>query len=151
MPQLSIQGISHGRFSNFFPISVRGLTMVMGVYSPRNGESFTIEFRHSDGTKAFDFIVKINDIQTYDPAVNEFREVNEVEAAAVKGWVFHTAQIHEAVLVFKPDTLYAILKDGAEEYPLGAFALGHATPSPILARPNRSPENGSASAPYGSP
>jgi hypothetical protein len=83
MPQLSIQGISHGRFSNFFPISVRGLTMVMGVYSPRNGESFTIEFRHSDGTKAFDFVVKINDIQTYDPAVNEFREVNEVEAAAV--------------------------------------------------------------------
>jgi hypothetical protein len=129
LPQMNIQGISHGRFSHFFPVGVRGLTFVVGMYNPVLGESFTVEFKHSDGTKAFDFVLQVNELQTYDPETNQYRTLDD-NPDLRKGWVFQTVQIQGEALILKPDTFQAVLKSATEEHYLGSFALGHASLAP---------------------
>jgi len=129
MPQINIQGLSQGRFSHFFPVSVQGLSFVVGIYNPTEGESFTVEFRHSDGTKAFDFVLNLNEIQTYDPAISQYRPLHDGEAKN-KGWTFQIVHAAGDSLVIRPDTFRAMFKDGSTEHYLGSFAIGHVSVAP---------------------
>ena len=123
---INIQGLSPSRISHFFPVDLRGTTFVVGTYNVKSGDSFSVEFQHSDGSKAFDILLNLNSIQVFDQDTAEFRQWDGTSGFQV-GWLFQTLQIENTLLILKPDSFKAVLKSGGQEQFLGTFHLLHAT------------------------
>jgi hypothetical protein len=121
----NIQGLNYSRVSNIFPFSLRGLTLAAALYNPIAGETINIQFRHSDGAKAFDLTMNLAKVQVFEQERNQY--VDSAVTPQPLGWYLMTSQVANDVLVMKPDTLAAFLKsDGGEEF-LGSFNLLHAS------------------------
>jgi hypothetical protein len=121
----NIQGLNYSRVSNIFPFSLRGLTLVAALYNPIAGETLNIEFRHSDGAKAFDLTMNLAKVQIFEQERNQF--VDSGTAPLPLGWFLVTTQLANDVLVLRPDTFCAFLKSKGGEQFLGSFNLLHAS------------------------
>jgi hypothetical protein len=126
LSHINIQGLTQTRFSHFFPTNIKGTNFVVGVYNPRAGESFLIEFRQSDGSLAFNTQLTASNLQQFDGATSEYRELDSTTSPRT-GWMFLTIQISDDVLILKPDSFEAFLKSGNQEHYLGTFHLLHAS------------------------
>jgi hypothetical protein len=129
---INIQGLGPLRVSHFFPFSLRGTTFVIGMYNPKAGETFAAEFRYSNGTKAFDLVLNMANVQVFDGVANEYRELDG--ASNIRpGWIFQTIQLPNDLLIEKPDVFSAFLKSDGQEQFLGSFPLLHASLPPYSA------------------
>jgi len=126
LAHINIQVLSPSRVSHFFPVDLRGTTFIVGMYSPKLGDSFSVEFQHSDGSKAFDFVLNLNGIQVFDQDTAEYRRL-EGNLDVQMGWTFQTLQIQNNLLILKPDSFKAVLKSGGQEQFLGTFHLLHSS------------------------
>lgn len=124
----NIQGLTSSRVSHLFPLSLQGATLVFGIYNPKPGESFAIEFRHSDGTKAFDFGMNLTGVQIFEHERKMY--IDSDSPSAAQGWYFQTIQVPNHVPINRPDTLAAFLKSESGEQFLGSFNLLHASVPP---------------------
>jgi hypothetical protein len=121
----NIQGLSYSRVSHFFPFSLEGATLIFGLYNPKSQESFIVEFRHSDGSKAFDLTLNVSSLQVFDPERKRFIDATAVPTSA--GWLVQMIRIGGPVLIVRPDTLRAFLKGSGEDLFLGSFNVLHAS------------------------
>jgi hypothetical protein len=127
----NIQGLTSSRVSHLFPLSLQGTTLIFGIYNPKPGESFAIEFRHSDGTKAFDFAMSLTSVQIFEHDRKGY--IDLASPPASQGWYFQTIQIPNHVPIKCPDTIAAFLKSEEGEQLLGSFNLLHASVPPYSA------------------
>ncbi len=127
----NIQGLSYSRVSYIFPFSLRGVTLVLGLYNPVAGEAFSIQFRYSDGAKAFDLTMNLTKIQVFEQERNQY--IDRGTALQPFGWYVMSTQVPNDVLVMRPDTLGAFLKSERGEQFLASFNLVHATLPPYSA------------------
>jgi len=127
----NIQGLNPSRVSNVFPFSLRGLTLVAALFNPVPGETLNIEFRHSDGAKAFDLTMNLAKVEAFETGLDRYVESPTISQPL--GWFFITTQIANDVLVVKPDTLTAFLKSDDGDQFLGSFNLLHASLPPYSA------------------
>jgi hypothetical protein len=121
---VNVQGLSQVRFSHFFPINLRGTTLALGLYNPRPGDKFSVEFVDSDNNKVFDFEFSLNSVMQFDSTLG----TRELDANTVDnlGWTFHTAKIENNLLIAKPDAFKALLRLNGQEQFLGYLHLLHA-------------------------
>ena len=120
----NIQGLSYTRVSHFFPLSLQGATLIFGLYNPQAGESFVVEFLHSDGAKAFDVTLNVSQVQVFDATLTQ------AAGRHLVGWLVQAVQVSNNLLVVRPDRLNAFLKVNGEQRFLGSFNLLHA-PVPL--------------------
>ncbi len=121
----NIQGLSYSRVSHFFPFSLEGTTLIFGLYNPKAQESLSVEFRHSDDSKAFDLTLNVSQLQVFDPVSKQFIDATAVPLSA--GWLVQMIQIVGPVLITRPDTLRAFLKGSDEDRFLASFHVLHAS------------------------
>jgi len=131
LTHMNIQGLTCSRVSYLFPLSLRGITFLVSLYNPKAGESFTVQFRYSDGAKAFDITMNLAKSQLFDPERQEYVDLNAGTEA--HGWYFFTTQVANDVLITKPDTLNAFLTSPTGEQLLGSFNFIHASLPPYSA------------------
>jgi hypothetical protein len=128
LAHINVQGLSHTRISHIFPFTMRDMTFVVGLYNPRPGEALAVEFRHSDGSKAFDLTMTIAKMEVFEHGLNQYVEPRAVPEPL--GWYMVTTQVANDVFVVRPDTLSAFLKTEEGEHFLASFNLLHA-PLPL--------------------
>lgn len=124
----NILGLTSSRVSHMFPLSMRGMTLVVCLYNPKAGESFTVQFRHSDGTKAFDLTMNLAKVQVYELGEKQYTDAGIGSQAP--GWNVIITQVATEVLIMRPDTLNAFLISPDREQLLGSFNLLHASLPP---------------------
>src|SRR5260370_841034 len=127
----NIQGLTTSRVSHIFPLSIRGITLLLCMYDPKAGESFSVKFRHSDGTWAFDITMNLTAVQNFDPERKEYSNMDT--GSQMPGWHFQTDQVSTDVLILRPDTLSAFLVSNGEEQFLGSFNFLHGSLPPYSA------------------
>lgn len=120
----NIQGLTYSRVSHIFPLNMRGITLVLAIYNPEPGESFTVQFRHSDGARAFDLTMNLNVAQVFDQEQKKYVEAKKGEES---GWHIIATQVGTDVLVMRPDILKAYLLSADGEQFLAFFNLVHAS------------------------
>jgi hypothetical protein len=125
----NIQGLSQTRFSHFFPVDLRGLTLALGLYNPRPGDTYAVEFRYPDGTKSFDFVLNLSNVTEADLATAQVKQLDGKSGEEL-GWLFHALRFENDLLILKPGTLRAVLKVNGQEQFLGYFHLLHASVPP---------------------
>jgi hypothetical protein len=124
LSNMNVQGLGNSRVSHIFPLSLRGLTFLLSLYNPKAGESFVIQFRHSDGARAFELNMNLTKTQVFDHDRKEY--VDGGADLGELGWLVVTSQVANDVLIMKPDTLKTFLVSDGGEKLLGSFNLLHA-------------------------
>ena len=124
----NIQGLAQTRFSNIFPVSLRGITLAWCLYNPKPGDSFFVEFQYPEGSKAFDFTLTLGDVMQFDMETQENRRLESMPIDL--GWTVQTCQIGTDVLVLRPGSYKAVLKCEGQEQFLGYLHLLHSYPPP---------------------
>ena len=104
---------------------MRDMTFVLGLYNPNPGETLAVEFRHSDGSKAFDLTMNLAKAQVFDQEQNKYVDFSSTTQSI--GWYVLTTQVANDVFVLRPDTLSAFLKSRDGDQFLASFNLLHAS------------------------
>jgi hypothetical protein len=125
---LNIQALSFARISYIFPFDMYRATFVLAIYEPRLNETFRIEFRHSDGSKAFELQVTLNSLQVL--TIDGSEQVDSLPASTTLGWRIAPISFEQHVTIFRPDDLSAFLIGDESEQFLATFHLLHASAPP---------------------
>jgi hypothetical protein len=82
-------GVSHSRAFYVFPANLRGMTLALGIFQPRAGESFQLAFHGTQGQTPFEIVFRIGSaVQTNGQTLKATRRLQkQLSQLGLVGWM----------------------------------------------------------------
>ncbi len=129
--KMNILGVSNSRAFYIFPTNLRGLTLALGIFQPRIGESFKLVFRGAQGQPPFDITFQLaSAVRTDIGSDSVVLETALTAAASAPDWQFLTNEINVDIFVSSAGIYEVLLASGDRERRVGTINLVHLPVAP---------------------
>lgn len=122
-------GVSQNRVSCIYPLPLQGQHLLVGIYEPRAGESFYLEFRERTLGRTVDLSIQIESMELIDPLSGATQ--TGTDSSAFPGWALRVVGLNKDFMIMEPGKYEVYLKIGSNDHFLGETQFAFATPAPL--------------------